>query len=368
MRPVLLTECLTEILGGQRVALQIAEALQEHFRVVFACPGEGSLSVAALDLGLDVRFAPALAQGSPLAVPAGGRQLQALLNDVQPGLIYVNGLTGLPAMYWANRRSKLPLVFHLHHLVKSPLHRAAIRWIDGHNPTGKSVACSSAVAKYSGLPSQTTRILYNGVDGNRYRYQESPDMDSRIPLGSSAAQFLVAFVGDIGGIKAHELVFEAALLAVKHLPDLQILCLGRILPAGESIVAEAKASAKEAGVPDLFLFPGWRNDLHKIYPICDLTILGHDEGFSLSGLESAACGTPLALPASGGADELGALLEIGPRYAPMDSNSLAQQMIAATINPGECDRKRLAQAVSEKFSTCTFRSNILDLVDNLILR
>ncbi len=361
MRPVLLVECLVDILGGQRVALQIADAIKGNFPVVLACPGPGQLADAARADGLEVRYCPALGDGSPKRLFSNSRLAKKLIADVNPGLIYVNGMTGLPAMHFANRSRQVAMIMHLHHLVKSPLNRAMLRYIHKRNKGGASVTCSATVAEFCGWPSEEVTVIHNGVDVGRFQECATDQTAARASLGSNNERFLVCFIGDIGGIKPHRLVIAAALLAAEKNPNLQVIFAGRITPNGEALVAEAKASAARAGVPDLFVFLGWRADLEKIYPACDLTILGHEEGFPLSGLESAACGTDLALPDSGGGAELGKLLGINERYSAGDAYSLALRINESVRSLSPSNGRRIASIVRSRFSTAAFQQRILQL-------
>ena len=366
MKPVLLVECLTEILGGQRVALQIADVLKTEMPVVLACPGPGALSDAAESAGIEVRHCAALGVGSPLKVLAGAREVGKLLADVDPSLVYINGMTGLPAVYLANRRRNTPLVMHLHHLVKSPLHRGLLRFvhkrIQNSKAGGASVSCSATVAEFCGWPMDQVTVIHNGVDVDRFCMPAaSPAALTRTDLGSNNERFLICFTGNIGGIKPHRLVIQAARIAAQSLPQVQFVFAGQTMESGKQIVEEAKEVAEAVGIPDLFLWLGWRKDLEQIYPVCDLTILGHEEGFPLSGLESVACGTALALPDSGGGNELGELLGIKERYSAGDAQSLALRIMDCARHHSGKPAIDLAKIVESRFSTASFRQRILQL-------
>ncbi len=363
MKPVLLVECLAEILGGQRVALQIADVLKTEMPVVLACPGPGALSDAATAAGIEVRHCAALGMGSPLKVLSGAREVGKLLADVDPSVVYINGMTGLPAVYLANRRRETPLVMHLHHLVQSPLHRGLLRFvhkrIQKSKAGGASVACSATVAEHCGWPLDQVTVIHNGVDVDRF--QPKALQLTRADLGSNDERFLICFTGNIGGIKPHRLVMEAGRIAAQTLPELQFAFAGKTMDSGKEIVKEAKAVAEAVGIPDLFLWLGWRADLEQIYPRCDLTILGHEEGFPLSGLESAAAGTTLALPDSGGGNELGELLGIKERYSAGDAESLALRIIDCARHRSSNSTTGLAKIVESRFSTASFQQRILQL-------
>ena len=364
MQPVLLVECLNELLGGQRVALQIANILKDEMPVALACPGPGPLTDAAQADGIKVHHCAALGVGSPLKVLSGAKAVGRLLQEVDPVMVYVNGVTGLPAVWLANRKRPTPLVMHLHHLVKSPLHRWLLRFI--HHRSHSSVACSATVAEFCGWPLEQTTVIHNGVDTNRFHLNAS--QLSRADLGSNDERFLICFTGNIGGIKPHRLVIEAGRIAAQTLPNLQFAFAGKTLQNGQAIVEEANAVAEAAGIPDLFLWLGWRKDLEQIYPLCDLTVLGHEEGFPLSGLESVACGTGLALPDSGGGNELGELLGIKERYSAGDAESLALRFLEHAKATSRKADTGLAKIVESRFSTASFRQRILQLATSTFAR
>ena len=178
------------------------------------------------------------------------------------------------------------------------------------------------------------RVVGNGVDLERFRFDPAGREQVRAELGVGAGDLLV---GGVGRRVAEKGVVELASVARELAGRARFVWVGP--DDGESL-----------SPPELTMVGG-RSDMPAVYSALDLFVLpSHREGFSRSAMEAAACGRPMVLSDIRGCREIGEhgrhLLLVPPR----DAFALTS---AVALALGDADlRGRLGQAAAERAKRC----------------
>jgi len=140
------------------------------------------------------------------------------------------------------------------------------------------------------------RVVYNGVDTERFRPQDKTA--ARAALGIAASNRVVGVFASFKPQKNHAMVLRAFARVIPSSPDVRLLLVGDRLYGNMNGTADYH-SRMEALIDDLGIRPncvflGNRNDVERVYPACDLTVLSSRyEGTPNVLLESMACGVPV---------------------------------------------------------------------------
>ena len=112
--------------------------------------------------------------------------------------------------------------------------------------------------------------------------------------------FVVGFVGRLVPIKHLELLIDAIAIVRKALADVRLVITGDG-PERPSL----EGYAREAGLEDVTLFAGWREDLAATYAILDAVALtSKNEGTPVALIEAMAAGVPVVATAVGGVPDV----------------------------------------------------------------
>lgn len=169
------------------------------------------------------------------------------------------------------------------------------RW--GHDVTiANSRAGAAFNARLLNQPPAQYRVVYNGVDVNRFQPRDGAAL--RAELGLRPEHRVVGIMASFKPQKNHLLFIEAAARVVRAVPDAQFLFVGDELFQGSCDSAETKrkmlARVEELGLKAHCLFVGNRPDVERYYNVCDVTALSSlFEGTPNAALESMASGVPV---------------------------------------------------------------------------
>ena len=144
-------------------------------------------------------------------------------------------------------------------------------------------------------PSQC-RVIHNGVDTQRFRPHDEQAL--RRELGIGDGESVVGMFASFKEPKNHSLFFGAARRVLQRLPQTRLLLVGDDLYGGILGSDEYKRGVDrlvdELDIRERCLFLGNRQDVDRLYSVCDLTVLPSlFEGTPNVALESMACGVPV---------------------------------------------------------------------------
>ncbi len=136
--------------------------------------------------------------------------------------------------------------------------------------------------------------LGNGIDVERFNPArvQGDRGKVRAALGLAADALVVGFVGRLVEEKGIRELWAALAGLRARFPTLKLMIVGETDTHKDD--ALGRDDAKAAGVDDLCVFTGWRDDLPGLYAAMDVCVLpSHREGFPRTPMEASAMGVPV---------------------------------------------------------------------------
>jgi glycosyltransferase involved in cell wall biosynthesis len=193
-----------------------------------------------------------------------------------------------------------------------------------------SEAVRKVVLEREGTPEDRTVVIRNGIHLAAAAHSRDDLAAARSEFGFGPEHRVVGMVANLDhAVKGASYFVEALPLIVARVPEARFLVLGE----GREKTA-LKARAEELGVGDRVVFAGFRSDVHRLYPIMDVSVLTSlSEGLSITILESMSFGIPVVATAVGGNPELVRHGESGFLVAPKDTSGFADAVVRVLGDP-----------------------------------
>jgi UDP-glucose:(heptosyl)LPS alpha-1,3-glucosyltransferase len=219
------------------------------------------------------------------------------------------------------------------------------------------------VARRHGVPPDRIRLVYNGVDLERFhpRKRAGPGAELRRSIGIAEREIAVLFLGSGYARKGLELLLEAFGAVAREIPDARLLVAGR-----DSDEERYRRAAEAAGIAERARFLGPRDDAEVCFAAADLYVLPtRYDPFANTTLEALATGLPAITSRDNGASELIEEGRSGSVLAAPDAASIARALLAWC----EVDRLAAASAAARELAeahpiaaACAASAAVLDEV------
>lgn len=254
------------------------------------------------------------------------------------GIDLVHGNTPSSNLHaWlAGRLAGIPVVWQMRNVLEAGMRdvERTLQWAPD------AILCNSAAVAARFRPDPRVRVVYTGVDTERYSPLPSDERaEIRSALGIAEEQVAVGIAGRIGSKQGHETFLRAARVVAGDRPQARFFVIGSAQFSEERRrEADAQALAVELRIDDSVTFLGHRDDMERVMPAMD--ILAHPswfEAFSRSVLEAMSCGTPVIGSRVGGIPEAIADGITGRLVEPGDPEALAQALLELIDDP---DKRR----------------------------
>jgi glycosyltransferase involved in cell wall biosynthesis len=179
-----------------------------------------------------------------------------------------------------------PIQKHAYHLTK--------------NLVNSIIANSQSGAEYNaaqtGQPVHKYHVVYNGVDTKRFKPQDKRQI--RAELGIELDCKLIGMFASFKQQKNHPFLIEALKQVKAQGSEFKLLLVGDMLHGGmhgsDHYTTAVKQQIEDSGFAEDTIYLGNRDDIERIYPACDFTVLPSlFEGTPNVVLESMACGVPV---------------------------------------------------------------------------
>lgn len=198
-----------------------------------------------------------------------------------------------------------------------------------------------------GYPARRTVVVPNGIDTQRFRFDERARQAMRRRWGVQQHEQLVGVVARLDPMKGHRTFLEAAGWLLARRPELRFVCVG---PGSVEQHRELAALAEQTGAAPAVLWTGDVADVIAAYSALDVLCLPSwsGEGFPNVIGEGMACGLPAVVSDVGDA----ALLvgDAGLVVPPRDPGALAaalELVLERQAQPGERSAGSRQRVVAE---------------------
>ncbi|HYT92188.1 MAG TPA: glycosyltransferase [Gemmataceae bacterium] len=357
--------------GPERQVLGLAQSLPEHYRSVFLSFSEGGRARPLLDEARRHGFEAIELQHNigalRRAVAEVAAHLQRLRADVLCCSGYKPDLIGLLAA----RRVGVPVVSVSHGWtgatfkvrVNETLDRLVVRWMD------RVVCVSEAQAvkvRRAGVASERVVVIRNAIGPDAFA---APDPSAREELHSffpRPPQRLVGAAGRLSPEKGFGVLVEAATAVTRADRDVGFVLFGDG-PLRETLARQIA----QRGLAERFVLAGFRTDLGRFLPHCDLVALpSYTEGLPVIVLEAFAAGVPVVATAVGGTPEVIEEGQSGYLVPPGDAAALARRL--SDLLGSDSERRAMGargrQRVQEQFTFAAQARRYQELFETLAVR
>lgn len=233
------------------------------------------------------------------ADPRGLWKLSRSIRDYRPDWL----IGSLSKEYWPvtllGRRHRVPVALFKH--TATVMRRGSRRWLP--RLAHRFIVISDYMRAYyieQGVPAERIQVLHNPFDVSRYRRDEEARQRIRAQLGLGEDDVVAGFVGGFTRGKGIAVLAHALNEAMKELPQLHGLWIGR---GPEE--PELRQVIRQGGMAVRHHLVGWADDARPYYSAMDLFALPSigTETFGRVCVEAEACGVPALGSRLGGIPE-----------------------------------------------------------------
>lgn len=189
-----------------------------------------------------------------------------------------------------------------------------------------------------GFKDEHVAVIDNGIDIEKFKFQQSAANLKRTLFQLNEDDFVIAIVGRLAKEKAHDIFLKSAKTVLYKYPHTKFLIIG-----DGPLSASLKELAIELCLSSCVIFAGIRDDMPRVYAMCDLMVnASYIEGLPMTILEAMAAQVPIIATNVGAVPNVIQDQKNGICIPPGNAETLAAALIEL-IEDGE-KRKRFASA------------------------
>ena len=271
---------------------------------------------------------------------------------------------GIQVIHTSDKKRSLLLALLLHRLTGIPyLYHIHNNYID--YPANRMALAHAAIIvansgemrrdfiKWLGPPMERIRLLYNGIDAERFK----PGLPSgmRAELAAAPDEILIGISSRLAPDKGQDTFLRAAALVVEQEPRARFVIIGddSIFSDNLEYLPMLRQMANQTCFANRVAFLGFRHDMPAVYSGLDILVnAAWREAFGLVVVEAMACGKVVVGTQAGGIPEIITHGRDGFLFPVNNDHALADVLLELVRNPdlrrtiGEAARR----TVLEKFT------------------
>lgn len=339
---ILIWETMSFLGGGQRVSLQVGEALRQNDAndVIFLVPTEGHLTDLLKEKGIQYYLFPlktySLGKKSlfdVLRFISNSMHLLPVFIKIKKEQINLLYIGGTRALIWGaiiGRIFSIPVIWHVHHIFSDKKTIRLLNLIGKLSSVRKVICVSECVKKQFPSLMDKTKVLYNGVDISRFKNSDHGNLleEFGIPKDSK----VLTYIGTIQPPKKQDVLIKALPAILDKYPETYVLLVGPTRQESLQYERDLRKLISGLRLKDHVRFLGYRDDIPSILKITTITLAMGEEACPLVFLESCAAGVPVTGPDVAGASELIQLSQAGMEYEFGNAESLSKVLIDMISN------------------------------------
>ena len=191
------------------------------------------------------------------------------------------------------------------------------------------------------------RKIHSGVDIAKFRAASVNVIEKKRKLGLIQNAAVVGFIGCLLPIKGPMHLLNAMQFVWQHVPDVQLVFIGK-----GDLALDLRTAALNAGAGGQVKFLGWRDDVDEILPVFDVLALPSlNEGMGRVLVEAMAAGKPIVASNVGGIPDLVRHGHNGLLVPPGDEKALADAIKWLLNDPEKSNQMgRRGRRICSQFS------------------
>lgn len=375
---VLIWESLGILAGGQKVALQIAQALRERHPCLFFIPEEGPLATALREQSLpyhlvDIGHYPVGPKGLADCVNYLGKtpyilaRAARLLRREKVGLLYVNGARNFIWAAILGDVLQVPVIWHVHNFFQERKVRMLIQTFGCLRSVKKIVFVSAAVQRQFPFLEIKSQVIHNGLDISGFLQEAKQALGIREEFGIPADRQLIAQLGWIMPSKNQAALLRAMPLVIKERPQAHLLLVGGVRDGYADYFQKLRALIKFLGIDECVTFTGHRKDVPRVMKDLSVNVIASEEAFPFALLEAWVSGIPCVAPNLGVIPEMMEPRKTGLIYDYRQPENLAARILdLLTDAPLWQQISRHSRAKAKEFDIHSFNEKITSLVETTL--
>ncbi len=355
--------------GPERQVLGLAGALPAEYETVFLSFSERGLCRPFLEHARQRGFESIeLSENAP-HLRRAVREVAGHLRRLGADVLCCNGYKPDVIGWRAARRAGVPVVAVSHGWtaatlkvrINECLDRLVLRWMD-------RIVCVSAAqadrVRRAGVNAERIVVIRNAIHTEPFDNAD-PAYRSRMQSWfSRPRRRIIAAAGRLSPEKGFDRFIAAAALVAKRDADAGFVLFGEG-PLREALTRQIDA----CGLAGTFVMAGFRTDIERFLPSCDLLVLSSwTEGLPVIVLEALAAGVPVVATAVGGTPEVVYDGVNGYLVSPGDTVALAQRIRDALSDEiqrrvmGEQGRQLIRQEFTFEFQAKEYQRLFSSLI------
>lgn len=265
------------------------------------------------------------------------------------------------ALIWGIRASKMEFQFY------SRLSRLLIRIQPFLSRRADLIICNSEMGKQHvidmGFPTERTVVVPNGIDTEKWIFDDEGRKKMRETWGIAQEQKLVGIVARLDPIKDHKTFLRMAAQCHQSRPDLKFVLIGGDTDA--SYTKELQDLAAELLDKDAVGWAGNGTDMKAAYSALDLLVLTSlAEGFPNVIGEGMACGLRVVSTDAGDARSI--IADTGHVAGIGDVDGLAKSVLSVLDNPTPPPDAQARDRIAANYSVDALLDRTLGLIDTAV--
>lgn len=227
-------------------------------------------------------------------------KIKQIIRDENPDIFHTWMYAGILAGSLAVCKSKIPVVWGLHHAELDPQHqKKTTTWTMkacahlSYSVPKKIIACGESVRKNHvafGFDPEKIVVIPNGIDTEQFKPDPDAPSELKRELGLGKEVKLVGIASRFHPIKDHANFLQAAAIVARQRADVHfILCGNEITPENTTLVD----MINQVGLDHKCHLLGRRQDMPKLLAGWDVVVSSsRSEALSNTLIEAMACGIP----------------------------------------------------------------------------
>lgn len=379
MKKILIWECLDIIAGGQRVGLNVADALKDIFSCSFIAPQEGPLTNALIEKEISYKILSVGKYNDSkktikdifilfLHLPFSLFKAYRIIKINGIDLIYANMARAFIAATLIGSFRSIPVVWHVHNCFNDKKTITLLNFLGKLKSVKKIIFVSNKVRDQFPDLKFKSEVIYNSVNIKEFKSDRVDLYQLKNRFGIPDNKKIISTIGLIIPEKGQSVLIKAIPLVLNKVPNVHFLFIGR--PVENKHYEKIIADTETMKIDTHITFTGHRTDMPHLFKIIDINTINSIVAFEACPLvifEGCASGVPTIGSNIGGTTELIKQMETGLLYKVGDEQELAAAIIKL-LKDDALYRTMSSACVknSMSFDTSKFDHKIINTISDVL--